>query len=564
MAEIGTLRIALLGSLLVSASLPSVAAIAADTSYQDWLRSQRSSAAEIQRQFQDYRSEQDRQFSSHLKTQWQEFQVFQGKVRDPNPKPKLSPVAPPKTPLREPIATKPPVTPPQPPKIEPTLPRIEPTPPRIEPTPPRVEPTPPRIEPTPPRIEPTPPRIEPTPPRIEPTPPRIEPTPPKVEPSPALKPAQPQPTSLPARDRIEVDFYGNVLDLPIDPQWREVRVRSYDSKGFAALWDSLSNTRIQPTLDEVNKVRRAAKLDDWGHVALWQELARALLPGKSGEQNLLLWHFLVKAGVDVRLGYSSDQIYLFVAVKQPVFSTSYIKIGDRTYYALLSADYGKGLQRFKTYDKNYPAPLQALDLTGASTGFTRAKVVQKKVGFQYQGRTVDIRFDYDDRLVRYLSAFPQLGFELYFATDGSPAAKNPLLNELRRRIHGMNEEAALNFLLAFVQKGFEYKTDEDQFGREKYFFVEETLFFPYSDCEDRSAMFAWLVRELLGLKTVGLHYPGHMTTGVAMKTVKPGWASVEWKGQRYVIADPTYINAGIGMAMPSYANLQPLHVIPTP
>jgi hypothetical protein len=54
-----------------------------------------------------------------------------------------------------------------------------------------------------------------------------------------------------------------------------------------------------------------------------------------------------------------------------------------------------------------------------------------------------------------------------------------------------------------------------------------------------------------------------MTTGVALKSSSNKGASIEWQGERYVIADPTYINASVGMAMPSYANTQPLRVIAT-
>jgi hypothetical protein len=307
-------------------------------------------------------------------------------------------------------------------------------------------------------------------------------------------------------------------------------------------------------------------LDDWGHTALWQEVAKSLQPDRPTEQSLLLWYFLVKAGVDVRLGYSGQQVTLFVAVQQPVYAVSFIKLGERTaertYYALLSADRGKSLRTFSTYETNYPAPLQPLDLKQAATAFPQASPAEKNVAFEYQGRPVNLKFTYDRRLVQYMASFPQMDFEIYFSTQASPLAREPLLQALRGHLQGMREEDAVNFLLAFVQKAFAYKTDQDQFGYEKYFFVEEALHYPYSDCEDRSALFSWLVRELLGLKTVGLHYPGHMTTGVAIKATQGNWATVDWQGERYVIADPTYINAGIGMAMPSYAKLQPLRVIP--
>ena len=60
---------------------------------------------------------------------------------------------------------------------------------------------------------------------------------------------------------------------------------------------------------------------------------------------------------------------------------------------------------------------------------------------------------------------------------------------------------------------------------------------------------------------VGLLYPGHMTTGVALKQVKPGFSTVDYHGTRFVIADPTYIGASVGMAMPFYAKLKPNSVV---
>jgi hypothetical protein len=70
-----------------------------------------------------------------------------------------------------------------------------------------------------------------------------------------------------------------------------------------------------------------------------------------------------------------------------------------------------------------------------------------------------------------------------------------------------------------------------------------------------------LVHELVGIRAVGLLYPGHMTTAVALKQVKTEFASVDYRSHRYVIADPTYIGASVGMAMPSYAKLKPSRVV---
>ena len=111
-------------------------------------------------------------------------------------------------------------------------------------------------------------------------------------------------------------------------------------------------------------------------------------------------------------------------------------------------------------------------------------------------------------------------------------------------------------LLRFVQTAFVYRKDETQFGREKPFFAEETLFYPYSDCEDRSVLFAYLVRDLIGLEVIGLDYPGHISTAVKFSTEIKG-DYIESKGKKYIICDPTYINASMGQCIPKYKNVRP-------
>ncbi|MFQ6042627.1 MAG: hypothetical protein ACE5PV_17360, partial [Candidatus Poribacteria bacterium] len=93
----------------------------------------------------------------------------------------------------------------------------------------------------------------------------------------------------------------------------------------------------------------------------------------------------------------------------------------------------------------------------------------------------------------------------------------------------------------------------EQFGGEKVLFPEESLFYDYSDCEDRSVLFAYLVRKLVGLEVIGLDFPGHIATGVKFNTDVTG-DYVMYQNRRYIICDPTYINADAGVCMPKFRN----------
>ena len=107
--------------------------------------------------------------------------------------------------------------------------------------------------------------------------------------------------------------------------------------------------------------------------------------------------------------------------------------------------------------------------------------------------------------------------------------------------------------MSFAQKSFEYQTDQEQFGVEKYFFPEEVLHYPASDCEDRSALFAVLVKEMVGLEVLGLVFPQHVATAVKFNSDIQG-DFVTYDGEKFLICDPTYIGAESGMAMPKYKN----------
>ncbi len=57
---------------------------------------------------------------------------------------------------------------------------------------------------------------------------------------------------------------------------------------------------------------------------------------------------------------------------------------------------------------------------------------------------------------------------------------------------------------------------------------------------------------MLGLDIVLLNYPGHLATAVYFGTEEVYGDYLQIDGRRYIVCDPTYINADIGQAMPQY------------
>lgn len=90
-------------------------------------------------------------------------------------------------------------------------------------------------------------------------------------------------------------------------------------------------------------------------------------------------------------------------------------------------------------------------------------------------------------------------------------------------------------------------------GEIVFFFADETLYYPSCDCEDRAILFTRLIRDLLGLKTALIYYPGHLASAVCFtENVAGDYLLLE--DNRYLICDPTYINAPVGKTMPDMDN----------
>ncbi len=73
--------------------------------------------------------------------------------------------------------------------------------------------------------------------------------------------------------------------------------------------------------------------------------------------------------------------------------------------------------------------------------------------------------------------------------------------------------------------------------KEKRLTPEQTLLYDNSDCEDRAALFFYLVKEIYNLPMILLVYPQHVTT--AIRFDKPVGKPILYNGEKYSVCEPT-------------------------
>lgn len=372
---------------------------------------------------------------------------------------------------------------------------------------------------------------------------QIEEIPPVVQPKPVDYPVV---LPLPGQPQVEVEFYGMRCTIP------SVALQGFELLGLkeeqiARAWKRISSGECDALVSCCNRYGRQMNLCDWGYVELSGRMARACL-SSGNEAVLLQTYLLTQLGYDARLLRRGNTLTMMIPCSGTLYGYASLNVAGRTYYVLDKTIAGGG--KVETYRKNFSEADRVIDLSiRRELNFAERPVPEKRfVSKRYPDMEISVATN--ENLIDFYAAYPHCENRVYAQAALSGTAKKAI-ESFRPKLAGKDEIEAAGLLLNFVQTAFEYKTDGDQFGYEKPFFVDELFYYPYSDCEDRAVLYACLVRELLGLEAVLLDYPRHIATAVCFGRPVEG-DYVELNGKRYVVCDPTYINASIGQSMPMY------------
>lgn len=381
----------------------------------------------------------------------------------------------------------------------------------------------------------------------------------EVEPTPA---PEPQPTPISPIRENEGEFqgakflcYGTELSVRM-PQNYKFSIKGKTEEAYAGAWNELSSEDFDNLIRDCLLIRIERQLNDWAYLMMLGSLSESVC-GKNTNEAVMLQAFVYcQSGYKIRLGLSANNdLHLLFQTKHIILGMDGFNMKDGLFYSLKPVD-DKGL---KICDISFPEekPLSLLisqEMLLANNLSSERELVQ-------EGTKNSVKSQVNKNLIDFFNEYPTSIIDDDFITRWAMYANIPISSQVKKQIYpqlrnmieGLSKADAAQVLLTWVQKAFVYEYDDVVWGNDRAFFAEETLYYPYCDCEDRSILFSRLVRDLLGLDVMLVYYPGHLATAVHFIDEVEG-DFISLNGKKFVVCDPTYIGAPVGATMPDMDN----------
>lgn len=319
--------------------------------------------------------------------------------------------------------------------------------------------------------------------------------------------------------------------------------------------------------------RQRHNFSDWTYYQMLQALTLQFY-GDTNEAVLCQAFLYSQSGYKMRLAHTSDKLYMLAATRHFIFNKQFYVLDGENYFLLSD----KKVDQLGISEAAFPKESSlSLQIT-ASQQFAENPTVQRTITSRYNedfSFTITSNKNYIDFFDTYPSSTVNNNFmsrwAMYANTPLERGIKDQLYPQMKAKLQGLSQEEAVQQLLWWmhgavdiegkIEKAdcFLYNYDENVWGGDRAFFGEETLFYPYCDCEDRSVLLSHLVRDLLNLDVVLVYYPGHLAMAVNFTEPVKG-DHVMLNGRKFIICDPTYIGCQVGETMSGMED-QPTTVI---
>jgi hypothetical protein len=368
------------------------------------------------------------------------------------------------------------------------------------------------------------------------------------------------PLALPAQNKIidvHFDFYGDSVDLQFDNAFfvgfseplSEGSVQEFNKK--------VSETNYLLVVRKLLAYKERYNLDDWLYYQLIRKTAQQISAKADNytRYTLYKWFFLTRSGYDAMLNIHGEKILFYVQSDENIYNIPYRVKNGKQYVCLNYHDYGNiDFKQVSFEEVALSAPEAAKGFSYKVTHlphFRPGDYMEKDLRFNYNENDYYFKVKLNPEIKAIFANYPVVDYASYFNIPLSTETYRSLIPALKKTIKGLNEKNGVDYLMRFTRYAFLFEADSAVFGKEKRLSAEQTLLFDKSDCEDRAALFFYLVKEIYNLPMIVLSFPAHVT--VAVKFDKPVGKTVVYNGEKYTVCEPTpqKIDLNIGELMPN-------------
>ena len=348
-------------------------------------------------------------------------------------------------------------------------------------------------------------------------------------------------TGQPLQENQRLDFIGHTLHLPESLP----SAPAYDFQDEAAIrhFDQWMEEHLSELTPEMENLRTSQNLCDWFYYQLIRRVADRIIPKSSDYHGYTMtkWHLLRLSGFEPLVVLEGSRIWLYIRTDDTVYNLPGRMIDGKQFICINAHDYG--FDEHRSPDKGSRLASSTSSTKAFRFGidklpeFPAAAYQSRSFAFQVGKRQEQLDISLNTALPGLLKNYPVTDYRHHFNIPLSTQTHASLLSQLRKKLDRMDIHRGIEYLLQFTRHAFPFATDTEVFGRERRYSPEETLLYQSSDCEDRAALFFYLVKELYDLPMVVLTFPDHVSVAVDLKENRG--QVVYYEGSEYTVCEPT-------------------------
>lgn len=361
-------------------------------------------------------------------------------------------------------------------------------------------------------------------------------------------------------DVFDFEFFGTPVSVRIDDRCR-FTLSGVNNKAIAnAMEEITKNELINVTLGDCIDLREDMKLCDWAYLEMLITLSTSFYGQECNEATLLAGYLYCMSGYQMRFAYNNKKnIELLFSSDQIITDLKGASLYVNGYQNFYSLNPDFNVSEFHVCNYAFPNE-KSMSLIVTDLPMFDEKIEKKNIKLHSYSMNLD--YSVNKNLIDFFDTYPTPNTEgdiyskwtYYAKTPLSNTAKELLYPALKQAIEGKSEYAAVNIIIDWIET-YEYEYDEKVWGYDRALFPDETLFYPYCDCEDRSILFTRIISDLLGLKTALIYYPGHLAAAVKFNGDVQG-DYIMHNGEKYTVCDPTIRFWKAGRTMSKMNNAQ--------